>query len=411
LRHLGVAALILGVALPAAALVPTTPAQQAGESGSIAEHAHLASRSLLLDIAAAGDRLVAVGERGHVLFSDDRGTTWTQASTVPTQALLTGVCFSSAREGVAVGHDEVILVTRDAGLTWARTHFAPHSQQPLLDVTCAEDGRVIAVGAYGVYFTSRDGGGSWKEGKLAAVPAAAFTVNGVGAKATVAGEKSAAAGVGTGDRPSAGGAAAAEKPAADELGRDFHLNKIVAASATRLYIAAEGGHLYRSDDAGDTWHELASPYGGSFFGVKPLGGDVVLAYGLRGNLFRSEDAGATWQKVETGTHAMLNDVVSMGTTRVTAAIGLSGVVLVSHDAGRSFVLMQQEDRKGLSAAMAVGSDELIVVGEGGARLINIGPAGAAAPRSPRRDARRKMRLGVPDLGATGAPLALSKMSM
>jgi len=306
---------------------------------TFAERARLASHSLLIDVASAGRRLVAVGERGHVLLSDDEGQTWSQADSVPTRSLLTGVCFSNARQGIAVGHDEVILTTQDAGQTWALVHFAPESQQPLLDVACAADGHVIAVGAYGVYFSSVDGGVSWHERKLAAP--------------------------------------AGRTPTADDIGRDFHLNKIVMAPA-RLYIAAEAGHLYRSDDGGEIWHELPSPYDGSFFGIRPLGGDVVLAYGLRGNLFRSEDAGTTWQKVETGTHAMLNDAVSMGAGGLTAVVGLSGVVLVSRDAGRSFTLMQQEDRKGLSAARAVGSDTLVVVGEGGARRINIAPAAAAA---------------------------------
>ena len=33
----------------------------------------------MVDIAAAGDRLVAVGERGHILYSDDDGKSWTTA--------------------------------------------------------------------------------------------------------------------------------------------------------------------------------------------------------------------------------------------------------------------------------------------------------------------------------------------
>jgi photosystem II stability/assembly factor-like uncharacterized protein len=339
-----VAALLTADARPAAA-------------GPFAEHSPLASRSLLLDVASAGQRLVAVGERGHVLLSDDLGQTWRQAESVPTRALLTGVCFGNAQEGVAVGHDEVILTTRDGGGTWALAHFAPESQQPLLDVTCAGDGRVIAVGAYGVYFSSRDGGASWSERKFAALPAKAAAVGRVAATD-----------------------AANRGPAADDVGGDFHLNKIAAASNTTLYICAEGGRLYRTDDGGETWHELRSPYDGSFFGVKPLGGNVVLAYGLRGNLFRSEDGGATWQRVETGTHAMLNDAVSLGTGGVTAVVGLSGVVLVSRDAGKSFTLIQQEDRKGLSAARAVGGgDTLVAVGEGGARRIDIAMAAATTP--------------------------------
>jgi photosystem II stability/assembly factor-like uncharacterized protein len=270
----------------------------------------------------AGQRLVAVGERGHVLLSDDHGATWTQADSVPTRALLTGVCFSNARQGVAVGHDEVILTTQDAGRTWDLAHFAPQSQQPLLDVACENGGRVIAVGAHGVCFMSENGGKGWRE---------------------------------------------------SSLGQDFHLNKIAVAAPSRLYVAAEGGHLYRSDDSGESWHELTPGYDGSFFGVRSLGGDVVLAYGLRGNLFRSEDAGTTWRKVATGTLAMLNDVVKLDGDHSVAAIGLSGVVLVSHDAGRSFLLMQQEDRQGLSAAMAVGDNTLVAVGEGGARLIKVNP--------------------------------------
>src|SRR5690348_8197512 len=95
------------------------------------EPARLASRSLLLDLAAAGNRLVAVGSRGQILLSDDAGQTWTQTET-PTQNLLTGVCFGDAQHGIVVGHDEIILASGDGGRTWKRTHFAPQAQQPLL---------------------------------------------------------------------------------------------------------------------------------------------------------------------------------------------------------------------------------------------------------------------------------------
>src|SRR5688572_3889489 len=145
-----------------------------------AEPAPLASKALLLDIAAAGERLVVVGERGHVLFSDDRGGTWKQAEKVPTRALLTAVCFADAQRGIAVGHDEVIIVTADAGNTWEKVHYAPDAQQPLLDVWCG-DGRAIAVGAYSSYYTSEDGGRTWAPRRFEAAaltpsePAAAST--------------------------------------------------------------------------------------------------------------------------------------------------------------------------------------------------------------------------------------------
>ena len=76
-----------------------------------------ATESLLLDIARAGNRLVAVGERGHILFSDNNAIDWQQAQ-VPTRALLTAVHFASDTKGWAVGHDGLILATIDAGGHW-----------------------------------------------------------------------------------------------------------------------------------------------------------------------------------------------------------------------------------------------------------------------------------------------------
>lgn len=300
-----------------------------------AEHARLAPQSLLIDLAQAGARLVAVGERGHILLSDDQGRSWRQAKAVPTQNLLTGVCFADERRGIAVGHDEIILTTADAGETWTRQHYAPEAQQPLLDVLCNGQ-NAIAVGAYSAYFSSSDFGATWTARKFSAGPA-----------------------------PPAGGVSD------DGVTEDFHLNHIAAASGSRLYIAAEAGHLYRSDDAGATWKALPSPYEGSFFGVLPLTVDSVLAYGLRGHLFRSDDAGATWRRIETHTEAMLNDAVRLPSDGI-AVVGLSGTVLTSED-GEQFTLAQQSDRKGLSAVLPAGASALITVGEGGVKRI---------PRSP-----------------------------
>ncbi len=321
-------------------------ANAAGEAGAVepgrpaavadlpSEPARLSSASLLLGVASAGHRLVAVGDRGHILFSEDSGRTWTQAAS-PTQALLTGVCFSDAKRGIAVGHDEVALVTADGGMTWRRTHFAPQAQQPLLDVWCGAGGRGIAVGAYGVYFVSNDYGASWDERKLAVANA---------------------------------------KASSEDIGGGFHLNAIAADASSRLYVAAEAGHLYRSDDGGQTWNELPSPYEGSFFGVLPISGDIVLAFGLRGNLFRSEDAGDTWSRIKTGTEAMLDGGTLLGDAgaagdRGVAVVGLSGVVLVSRDGGRTFILLQQDDRKGLAAVREVEDETLIAVGEAGVKAI------------------------------------------
>jgi photosystem II stability/assembly factor-like uncharacterized protein len=310
-----------------------------------AEIEPLASESLLLDLATAGSRIVAVGERGHVLLSDDQGRTWRQAKSVPTRAMLTAVFFADADHGWAVGHDETILNTMDGGESWIRSHFAPEAQQPLLDLWFANRVSGIAVGAYGAYFTTNDGGRTWASAKFA--PASASP---------------------SGDAPEAGDD--------EELAPDFHLNRIIGVG-NRLYIAAEGGQLYRSDDRGANWRALPSPYEGSFFGLLPIRGEGLLAFGLRGKLFKSPDAGQTWHPIETRTTAMLTDGIVINDLRVVIS-GLAGVLLISGDAGETFRLVQQDDRKGLSALLPGPAGMVVVAGEGGVRTLRLEPGAAPA---------------------------------
>ena len=66
-----------------------------------------------------------------------------------------------------------------------------------------------------------------------------------------------------------------------------HLNALIPAPGRgngldRLYIAAEAGVVYRSDDGGETWGELPSPYAGSWFGGLALGENQVLLAGTEG---------------------------------------------------------------------------------------------------------------------------------
>jgi photosystem II stability/assembly factor-like uncharacterized protein len=305
-----------------------------------AEIAPLASRSLLLDLAWAGKRVVAVGERGHILHSADAGRTWTQ-SRVPASANLTSVFFADEKRGWAAGHVETILATSDGGETWRLQHFEPANPQPLLDVCFADAARGVAVGAYGVIYTTADGGSVWSQ-----VPFEPEPLPG----------------------------AERVEPAADDmeaevdLGFEFHLNAVARGPAGRMYLGAEAGRLFRSDDDGAHWRELPSPYDGSFHGVLPLDGEALLAFGLRGNLWRSEDGGSTWAAIPTGTLALLNAGARID-ERTVVVVGMAGVILVSRDGGRSFELTQQADRKAISSVVPSGDGALIVAGEGGVRRL------------------------------------------
>jgi photosystem II stability/assembly factor-like uncharacterized protein len=282
-----------------------------------AVRARLAAQSLLLDVACVGGLAVAVGERGHILTSRDQGRTWIQAR-VPVRALLTGVHLLDDRQGWAVGHDGVLLHTGDGGETWELRRWAPEEEKPLLHVWFRDLERGFAVGAYGLLLTTRDGGATWTE-----------------------------------------------EPPSDE---EWHLNHVAGSPSGKIYLAAEAGHVYRSDDGGETWTALPSPYEGSFFGTLPLDGDELLLFGLRGHLFRSEDAGETWEPVETGTEASLTSGLRLRDGSVWIA-GLEGTVLRSADGRPPFVLDAHADRKGISALAEAGDGSLIAVGDFGVRVL------------------------------------------
>ena len=344
--RLALAAFALGLALPA----PAQDAEREDPASGPAVIAPLAQRSLLLDLARAGPRVFAVGERGHILHSDDDGRSWVQ-SPAPASASLTAVYFADDKRGWAVGHVETILRTEDGGASWQLAHFEPDNPQPLLDVVFTDASRGIAVGAYGVIYVTADGGSVWSQ-----VPF----------------------------EPEAVAGAEKVEPAADEmeaevdLGFEFHLNSIARGPPGRLYIGAEAGRLFRSDDDGASWRELPSPYDGSFYGVLPLDGDAVLAFGLRGNLFRSDDGGMNWTQIETGTVALLNAGARIDDDTV-VIVGMAGVQLASHDGGRTFALHQRHDRKALSAVLPAGDGALIVAGEAGVMRTTLPGIGEGAP--------------------------------
>ena len=306
------------------ALAPVVSAGAAEDGNAL--KARLAARSLLLDIAAADGHLVAVGERGHILFSDDRGATWTQAD-VPTTVTLTGVFLLDRNLGWAVGHDAVVLHTADGSRTWTLQRSAPEEERPLFDVYFSDAAHGFAIGAYGAFLATADGGATWTERRISE--------------------------------------------------EDVHLHHIARAPSGALFIAAESGTLFRSDDGGASWRELPSPYEGSLFATVPLEGKALLLLGLRGHLFRSEDGGESWTALASGTEAMLTDGVVLGDGRVVVT-GLAGVVLVSEDHGRTFAVHHQPARQGIVAVAPAGDGAIALAGEFGVRKL---PAGALAETS------------------------------
>ncbi|MDE2370876.1 MAG: glycosyl hydrolase [Burkholderiales bacterium] len=311
----------------------------------------LAPRSLMLGVARAGHRLVAVGQRGHIVYSDDGGASWQQAA-VPVSSDLTAVRFATPERGWAVGHDGVVLNTVDGGRTWvlqldgrrvnqllveqlearlrdqpasaaqlqpllseARRDLAQGPDKPLLDVWFADAHNGFVVGAYNLILRTGDGGASWTSWF-------------------------------------------------DRTDNPRLLNLYAIASVgDALYIVGEAGLVLKLDPAAQRLRALATPYKGSYFGVVATAG-TVLALGLRGTAYASDDGGANWRAVETGLHASLVAGAALADGRL--LIGDAGGRLAVGDAdARQFHPLPLPQALPLAGLVDAGQGRLALVGPRG----------------------------------------------
>jgi photosystem II stability/assembly factor-like uncharacterized protein len=330
-----------------------------------------AANSLLLEIASNGDRLLAVGEQGYALWSDDDGQNWSQAE-VPVSLALTSVAFAGDGEAWATAHDGYLLHSADNGETWTvklsgsdaaslsvgaiEAQVAALEEEleaasddtredvlwALDEATFALDEAVLAVdegmttpllkvwfdgdlgyalGAYNVFLHTDDGGVTWEahNNRL--------------------------------DNP--------EK---------YHLYGIARSAAGTLLVAGEAGTLLRSLDDGNTWESIESPYPGSFFGAVATADGSLMVFGLRGNVYRSTDEGMNWTPVRTGDNRTLMCAAASDDGTVVLA-GSAGAVLISRDNGARFSDVPTEGNRVYSDVLIDADGRILLVGFGGVSFL------------------------------------------
>ncbi len=277
-----------------------------------------AAEAPIMGVTNIGEQLIAVGEYGEILASND-GRNWAQMQ-VPVRSTLTAISFADPQHGWVVGHDAVILHTDDGGKSWTLQNFKPELEKPLLGVLAIDRDHAYAVGAYGLFYRTADGGGSWS-----AVQAL--------------------------------------------RGDALHLYGIRKLGNGDLLVAGEQGFLGLSTDGGKSWSRQKSPYAGSFFGAVPVGEKGALLCGLRGNAFLSDDVrSGSWRKIDLAASDSLFgcEAVDAGTV---AMVGLNGIVeLVDTATGAARRLNSPGDMPYSDVAPFKGG--LVLVGESGIRQLD-----------------------------------------
>jgi len=303
-----------------------------------------ALHGVMLAVANAGSRLVAAGERGTVLLSDDAGKTWRQVTT-PVQVSLVAVQFVNAKTGWAVGNLGVVLHTTDGGETWskqldgiqaadivAKAASTPEEQtaaqrlvndgpdKPFLNLYFEDELNGYIIGAYNLIFKTTDGGKSWQSW---------------------------------------------QKHVTNPKG--MHLYGLHPAGGS-LFLVGEQGILFRSTDHGETFKQMDSPYKGSFFGLIASKSGQIVLYGLRGNAFWSGNQGHTWKKIDTKIGVTIADGIELADGSI-ALVSQAGDVLISQNHGQDFQLLPGQEPLPIATIAQASDGSLIVAGLRGLKRI------------------------------------------
>ena len=306
----------------------------------------LVARSVLIGVTRAGPRLVAVGERGHILTSENQGRSWQQAH-VPVRVTLTAVYFADARIGWAVGHSGVILQSIDGGLNWHKQLDGGQANRMIHDAAQASGNAVLiaraarfvqdgpdkpffavhfsdlmhglVVGAYGLAFETSDGGLHWQP-------------------------------------------MLEQIPNVDE-------RHLYAIHETRdgLYLAGEQGVFFRKSPQQPKFEAVATSFHSTVFDLLNAPDGALLAFGLGGKVHRSTDQGRHWESSEPAGRASLTAgvVVQAGVVLANEA----GQLLLSTDSGRSFKTVAAGQPFPAAGLTATVDGQLVVVGPLGVQAV------------------------------------------
>jgi len=248
---------------------------------------------LLETVTLAGSRLVAGGEHGVIIVSDDDGAHWRQVAS-PVDVTIDQIRFADARTGWAVGDFGVVLKTQDGGITWtrqldgmqaanlmlsnaeqlaaanptdpvaakrvrhAKLFVSDGPDKPFFLVQIFDAQHLRIYGAYGMVFETTDGGAHWADWS-------------------------------------------------NNITDPGHLHPygLVEQSGTIL-LAGEQGMLLSGPQAGPIVPKNASPSQGSFFGVLQTPGAGLVAYGLTGSVYESQDHGTSWTQAANSSSSTIN---------------------------------------------------------------------------------------------------------
>lgn len=277
---------------------------------------------------------------------------WRWLNPLPQGNQFTGLAFSDARSGWAVGTHGTISHTRDGGLHWSAQ--AIPTAADLYGVATVNPRRAWSVGAAGTILRTTDGGARWAV-QRSGTDRDLFGVCAVSARDVWA----------VGDRGTilhtVNGGRTWTRRSAPGGGTLFD----VAFAGPRCgLISGNKGLVLRTRNGGRGWRRSRSRVSGALFSVAMLKGGRAVATGEDGVAIHSKDRGRTWRRSRTGTRERLRAVRLLPSGRAWA-LGPSAV-LRSVDAGRRWTRARLPVPGPCGALATIGHGRVLVGGAGGA---------------------------------------------
>ena len=241
--------------------------------------------TLFADIDSTDKQVIAVGKFGTIVTSTD-GENWQQAE-VPVQSLLTAVTVKSDKAAWACGHDATIVHSSDNGKTWQLQQHLPEQGKPCLDIEFIDEKTGFAIGAYGMFYKTNNGGENWQS---------QFIGDFVHPD-----DKEYLAELKKND------------PEAYQSEIKFilpHFNRLLIKDNVFILVG-EMGLVAKSEDKGLSWKKFDEFYPGSFFSVSETANGQVLIAGLRGNTFAMSQSDTEFVEIDIMQTATINTILPL----------------------------------------------------------------------------------------------------
>lgn len=296
-------------------------------------------------VVSAG-KIVAVGDNGVILESNDFGTSWQQQEQDLTVRDLRGVFFIDPSVGCVVGRSRTILRTTNGGQDWALVdppEILPGLVYDLLSVHFTDYyngiavGKTVAANAYGpgfgIVIRTTDGGQTWVESSLPWDSRGLYDVDFISSAKGLA----------------VGGTYRTWSPSPDYT---------------------FWGDLLRTSDGGVTWTrgEITSSWLHAAWGVAFLDENTALAVGNANTIAKTTDSGQTWSSPNPEADVHLSHIALPGASRG-IVVGCGGLVWTTEDGGQTWAEQSSGTNVSLSRVSFLDVNRGATVGRGFTALV------------------------------------------